>query len=266
MIQFFKIFLLHFERALNFRSRIFVWFLTALLNPISLLIFWVAVYKEKGNVLSGWNLSNISSYYLLMIIASSFIIAHIEEDVAIRDIREGELVSYLLKPVSYFWMKFVSEVPWRIMQGMFGLGFFIIFFVLFKNLITLPSTPLLIFSSFIIIALAFFISFSLKMLVGLTAFWFIDFWGFQQVVEVTLLFLAGFVIPIDFFPAWLKTITFATPFPYMVYYPVLSLQSRLNLPEISHVIIMQAFWLIAMYFIYQFLWKRGVKRFTGVGQ
>ncbi|KKQ34089.1 MAG: ABC transport system permease protein, partial [Microgenomates group bacterium GW2011_GWA2_37_6] len=199
-MKFIKIFLLYFQHVMNFRSRIFIWFLTSFLNPLSLMIFWVAVFKDKEAVLSGWSLSSITSYYFLLIIAASFLIVHIEEDVAIRDIREGQLVSHIIKPMSYFWMKFLSELGWRIMQGFFGVLIFIVFYVLFSRFISLPNTFLEIFSAILIISLAFFISFTFKMIVGLTAFWFVDFWGLQQIIEVIIIILAGFIMPIEFFP------------------------------------------------------------------
>ncbi len=251
---------------MNFRSRIFIWFLTAFLNPLYILIFWIAVIKDKGNVLTGWNLSTISTYYLLIMIAGSFIIAHIEEDVAIRDIREGQLISHIIKPMSYFWMKFLSELGWRMTQGFFGVLVFIIFFVLFNRFVSFPNTLIGIISTTLIVALAFLISFTFKMIVGISAFWFVDFWGLQQIVEVVIIILAGFIMPIEFFPDWLRSISLSTPFPYMIYYPILSFQSKLSNPQILNVILIQLIWLAVLGVAYKWLWGKGVKKFTGVGQ
>lgn len=265
-MKFVNIFLLFFQHVVNFRSRIFVWFLSSFLNPLSLLIFWIAVFKEKEGVLAGWSISSITSYYFLLIIAGSFIIAHIEEDVAIKDIREGQLVSYLLKPISYYWMKFFDEAPWRMIQGSFGIIVFMIFFILFSEFITLPNTLTGIVMAIAIVLLAFFISFTFKMIVGLSAFWFVDFWGLQQIIEVVIIILAGFVIPIEFFPDWLEKLSHLTPFPYMIYYPILSLQSKLPVLQGINVISVQIVWLGVLAVVYKLAWTRGIKKFTGVGQ
>ncbi len=251
---------------MNFRSRIFVWFLSSFLNPLFILIFWAAVILDKGNILPGWNLSTISVFYLLVVVANSFIIVHIDEDVAIRDIREGQLTAYVLKPFSYFWSKFLSEIGWRIMQGFFALLVLLIFFMFFKNIITFPNTVLGIISTILIVILALLISFVFKMILGLTAFWFVDFWGLQQLVEVVLIVLAGIIIPIELYPGWLKNIALSTPFPYMVYYPILSFQSRLINAEIINVILIQLFWILLLSLFYKFLWSKGIKKFTGVGE
>lgn len=265
-MKFINIFLLFFQHVVNFRSRIFIWFLTSFLNPLSLLIFWVAVFKDREGVLTGWTLSTVTTYYFLLIIAGSFIIAHIEEDVAIKDIREGQLVAYLIKPVSYYWIKFFNETPWRIIQGFFGVIVFSIFYILFSEFITLPNTLTGITMAAIMVLLAFFISFTFKMIVGLSAFWFIDFWGLQQIIEVVIIILAGFVMPIEFFPDWLEKLSHLTPFPYMIYYPILSLQSKLPVAQAINVISIQIMWLGILAVVYKLVWARGIKKFTGVGQ
>lgn len=265
-MKYLKIFLLYFQHVTNFRSRIFIWFLIAFLNPLFVLIFWIAVIKANGNVLGSWNLSSITTYYLLLIIAGSFIIAHIEEDVAIRDIREGQLVTHIIKPMSYFWMKFLSELGWRIMQGFFGVMIFIIFYIFFQRFVSLPNTLYEIIFSVLIIILAFLISFTFKMIVGITAFWFIDFWGLQQIIEVIIVILAGFIMPIELFPNWLENLSKITPFPYMIYYPILSLQSKLTNPALFNIVLVQLVWLVILGGMYKWLWGRGIKKFTGVGQ
>ncbi len=266
MLRYYRVFLLHFERVVNFRSRIFVWFLSPFINCLFLLIFWVAVIKASGSSISGWSIPGITSYYLILAIAGSFIIAHIEEDVAVRDIREGQLVSFLLKPISYFWSKFANEIPWRIMQGFFGVVVFFIFSLFLPKIVDLPDTAALAIVSFLIILLAFLLSFTFKMIVGITAFWLIDFWGLQQIVDVVILLLAGFIAPLEFFPKLLQTIALITPFPYMIYYPIMSLQSKLELSQGLKVIAIQLMWLVLLCLVYKILWRKGVKRFTGEGQ
>lgn len=265
-MKYLKIFFLYFQHVTNFRSRIFIWFLTSFLNPLFVLIFWIAVIKDNGNVLGSWNLSSITTYYLLLIIAGSFIIAHIEEDVAIKDIREGQLVTHIIKPMSYFWMKFLSELGWRIMQGFFGVLIFIIFYIFFQRFVSLPNTFSEIIFSALIIILAFLISFTFKMIIGITAFWFIDFWGLQQITEVIIVILAGFIMPIELFPSWLENLSKITPFPYMIYYPIISLQSKLTNPQLINIVLIQTVWLVILGGTYKWLWGRGIKKFTGVGQ
>lgn len=261
-----RIFLLHFQQVFEQRARSFIWFLLALLNPLMALVFWLGAYAQKGFTLTNWSLSSITTYYFLLIIAGAFLIVHIEEDVAVLDIREGGLVRYLLRPSPYYWMKFLDEISYRLLQGMFGVIVFFIFLLSLRNFVTIAGTPTTLILAVIIICLGFLISFTFKMILGLSAFWFTDFWGLQQLTEVIILVMAGFVIPLDLFPEFMRNIAFFLPFSYIAYFPVVAVQGKLAIPELLRVIFMQGLWFAIMFFFYQFLWRKGIYKFTAIGQ
>lgn len=265
-MRYVRIFLIHFQEAFYERGRSFVWFLVPLVNALLILAFWIGALKDKGSLGNDWTLSSIASYYFLLIIAGSFLEMHIEEDVAKHDIQEGGLARYLLRPFSYFWFQFFHEIPWRIIQGFYALMVFLLFAFFFGNFVKLTTSPVVIFLSIIIIILALFLSFVFKMIFGLSAFWITDYTGAQQIVDIVLLVLGGFVIPLEFFPDVLKGVAYILPFSYMTYFPIIALQGKLATFELFRVIAVQSLWLGGFYFTYRFLWDRGVKEFTAVGQ
>lgn len=265
-MRYVRIFLLHFQEAFDNKGRSFVWFLVPLVNVFVLLLFWIGAFHEKGNFIQNWSLSSVSSYYFLLLIASSLLMAHIEEDVARKDIQQGELTKYLVKPFSYFWFKFYEEIPWRIIQGFFGIILLIGTFIIFGNFIKMNlSLEGIIIVSFIAI-LGFFISYIFKMIVGISALWITDYSGFEQLIGIMTLIFAGFVIPIDFFPVWLKTTAYILPFSYMIYFPIIAFTGKLAAFELLRIIVIQAMWVLILTFIYRFLWQKGIRKFTAVGQ
>jgi len=265
-MRYFRIFLLHFQQAFEQRDRSLVWFLLAVLNPLLVLVFWLGVYHNKTGTLEGWGFSAITSYYFLLIIASSFLMTHHEQDIAVLDIQEGGLVKYLMKPFSYYWTYFILEFAWRILQGIFALIVFLTLSFLFNNFTVFSLSLQTFILAVTIIALGYFLSFTFKMLLGLSAFWVTDFWGIQQLCEVVILALAGFLMPIDLFPPLMQKIALATPFPYMVYYPLVAFQGKLSIFELLKVISVQAIWLAALLLVYKWMWRSGIKKFTGIGQ
>lgn len=265
-MRYVRIFLLHFQEAFDNRGVSFVWFLIPLINVLLLLLFWVGAYNEKGNFIRNWSVSSISSYYFFLLIASSFLEVHIEEDVARKDIQQGELSKYLTKPHSYFWLKFFEEFSWRIIQGFFSVFLLILFFIFFGSFIKLNYSIENLILSLVILVLAFLISFIFKMVIGLSAFWIIDYSGLQQLVAIVILIFAGFVIPLDFFPSWLKSVAYILPFSYMIYFPIVAFSGKLIIAELFRVIIIQFLWILILTFIYKTMWKNGVKKFTAFGQ
>lgn len=261
-MKYVKIFLLHFQDALEDRSRSVVWFLISLINPLVYLLFW------KGAVGSGvgWTLSNFTSYYLLLVIANSFLMVHVEEYIAWYDVKEGYLTNHLLRPVSYFWQNFFHELPYRILQGSFGLIVLAFFILKYPGLITFVGEGKHILFALLIIACAYMLSFCFKISLGISALFTTDFYGLSEFLGVIILVFGGFVIPLDLFPNALKQLTFLTPFPYMFYLPIAAIAGRLGLEELMRVIGIQIMWVFAFIMVYRYLWKRGIHMFTGVGR
>lgn len=263
-MRYVRIFLLHFQNTFEHRSRMLVWFLESLFNPFIALLFWRWVYAEGSTVLD-WSLSNINSYYLLLVIVGAVLMAHIEYDVAYFDIQYGDLVRYLTRPLPYYLFKLFDELPWRLIQGIFAtIIFFGLLVVLNQNLILISPTNLVV--SIAIALLAFLLSFTFKMIVGLMAFWITDIGGLQQLIEIGLLIFAGYIIPLEFFPSHLQILASNSPFAYMVYFPILAFQGRLDEAALLRVIGTQFFWVILFILFYLFLWRKGLRTFTGVGR
>lgn len=261
-----KIFLLHLENLLEHRSRSVVWFLVSITTPLLFLLFWSGTFTSHTKTVAGWTLPFFTSYYLLLTVASSLLQSHIEENVAMEDIQQGHLVSYLLKPFSYYWIKFFEEIPYRIFQGFIGIVVFIILFALLGSLSALSLTPTIIFFTIISAVFAILISFTYKMLIGISAFWITDSHGLQQMSEILNYIFAGFIVPISFFPDWLKTISLFTPFPYTLYIPITIIQGILSLQEIFIYLALQITWLIILIFIYIKIWHAGIRKFSAIGQ
>lgn len=261
-----RIVALHFQQALQYRSRSFLWFLLALLNPAIYLLFWRAAINSGHIIGEKVVFADIASYYLLVVIAGALLIAHVEEDVAMVDIKQGELVKYLLKPYSYFWMKFIEEIPYRVIQGAYGWIGLIVMLLIFGNILKVVHDPVRILYAICISVAAFFLSFVFKMIIGITTFWIDDFSGLQQLMFVLISLFAGFIQPIEYFHPILRSIALATPFPYMIYYPVVAWTGALPVTLAPQILLIQLVIISLFSFIYIKLWKSGVKEFTGVGQ
>lgn len=142
----------------------------------------------------------------------------------------------------------------------------VLFFLFFGNLFSITHDPTIIFLSLIVITLGLLISFTFKMIIGLTAFWLTDIGGFYQLIEALIILFAGFTIPITLLPSPFAQIAHILPFSYMVYFPIASIQGTLSIHEIIKIIVIQGAWLILLGCIYHIIWRSGIKKFSGVGQ
>lgn len=265
-MKYLRMFVLHSQYVFAERGRSFVWFLYSIVPPGIFLLFWIGALKSRGGNIAGWNFSTITSYYFLLTVASAMLIAHIEEDISIEDIQEGHLTGYLLKPFSYYWIKFLEEIPWRLLQGSFGIILCIVFVVVFGNFFTLTNSPMIIMLSIIICMLAFMLSFAFKTVLGLMAFWLTDATGLFQLFEAVILIFGGFIVPITLLPSLTERLATFLPFAYMAYYPVVAVQGKLNVEELVRVVFLQGIWIMVFVIFYKWLWAEGRKKYTAIGQ
>ena len=70
------------------------------------------------------------------------------------------------------------------------------------------------------VVLAISVAFAFHFLYNLVAFWLLDYKGVMRISIAVLAFFSGLYIPIRFFPDWLQTLAYMTPFPSMVQLPI----------------------------------------------
>jgi len=107
--------------------------------------------------------------------------------------------------------------------------------------------------------LAWLIDFCLNALIGLLAFVTEDVSAFEWIYNKLILILGGVLIPLDFFPEWLRTISLSLPFAYTTYAP-----ARLFVHpvpgEFVRLLAGQAFWLAVLAAALVVGYSRGVRR------
>src|SRR4030088_2274277 len=85
------------------------YFLRALFGLIPLagtVFLWRAVFDERGAGLNGYDYGSMIFYYLLTILVSNLVTPTEDEWQIAADIREGQINSFLTKPVSYLGYRF----------------------------------------------------------------------------------------------------------------------------------------------------------------
>jgi len=77
------------------------------------------------------------------------------------------------------------------------------------------------------------------------------------------IFFSGLIAPLDVFPDSIRDVLILTPFPYLVYFPAAILVD-LKIQLFKGWLIM-IFWIILCYTLNRWLWKKGLKHYSGMG-
>lgn len=86
--------------------------------------------------------------------------------------------------------------------------------------LTLPGTAARWAAFGLSVLLAVLVSFAMRFLVNLAAFWLLDWRGLTALYGAVSSVLAGMATPIAFFPEWARVAIWATPFPAIIQAPI----------------------------------------------
>jgi ABC-2 type transport system permease protein len=136
------------------------------------------------------------------------------------------------------------------------------FFVLYPQAFWFPSIGnlcLFILTAIMAFALRFIIQYTFAMF----AFWTEKAAALENLWLLCFLFLSGLIAPLDVFPENIRNIVMLTPFPYMINFPasiLVGLPVNLTRGFLS---------IIGWFFVFlganRFLWRKGLKRYSGMG-
>lgn len=107
------------------------------------------------------------------------------------------------------------------------------------------------------VVLAAVVSFAFRFMQNALAFWFTDVAGFRSLGFVATNFLSGLLVPITFFPGWLRTIAELLPFRTFIMVPI---EVFLGHGNIVQALGLQAFWAVAMSGLALLVLRRAVNK------
>jgi ABC-2 type transport system permease protein len=236
------------------------------LIPLAGTVFlWRAVFNEKGGGMQGYDYGSMVYYYLLTIVVSALVTPGEDEWQIAADIREGQINSFLTKPLSYLAYRFSMYASARLVYTAVTIGPVALIFLYFRQYVTLPSdswTYLWSFLSLIMAALIqFFISYALSMM----AFWILEISTIIFIVYSFEYFLGGQMFPVDIMPPMIQAAMKWLPFYYELFCPIAIFLERLKGGDMYQALIIQAGWMFGTWAIARFMWRRGLGHYQAVG-
>jgi ABC-2 type transport system permease protein len=123
----------------------------------------------------------------------------------------------------------------------------------------MPLKPVYVLPLLASIMLAMALNFCVQGMIGLCAFITEDVQSIQIIYQKFLFILGGMMIPLDFFPGWLKDVSLILPFSYMMYAPA-RLFVQFDWTRWLNVVTMQVVWLGVFGLALWALFRVGLRR------
>lgn len=173
------------------------------------------------------------------------------------DVRSGNLLSYLQKPLSYPLYSMANNFGERLLR--FAVNA-LVGAVISSLLVGLPHLSLSGLAFFLVsLPLAFAVDFLVCFLIGLLAFWLEDTSGVFLIYSRLSMILGGMLFPITLFPEGLRAVLEWMPFSCVLYAPARLLVSP-SLAEFMQVLLRQSVGIAVFGFLVAALYSRASKR------
>lgn len=227
-------------------------------------IIWKAIYTGNGvNQISNYSLNNTITYYLITTI---FARADTADQIMLTDwIWEGELTKDLIKPWNVKLVQFIMFIANTVYSLIMYLPFLFVLLISFHNYVNLPSPIYLL---YFLITLIFSLTLAMIFFSILHSLTFI--YGDQSsninLVSYLVFGISGGIFPLDFLPANISWIFVHLPFQFMLNAPAKVFLEKISPTNIFYAWGEMIIWIILFYLIFNFVFKKGLRYFDGVGR
>ncbi|MCL1468144.1 ABC transporter permease [Argonema galeatum] len=247
----------YYAQMVEYRAELVLWVLSGSL-PLILMGIWMEA-AQGGRF--GLTPVVFSRYFLTVFfvrqLSTVWVIWEFEKEVV-----EGKLSAKLLQPLDPVWHHVAAHLSERVARLPFSLLLVVLFFILYPQAFWLPS-----WSGFLLFVPAVAIAFALRFLIQYTfamfAFWIERAAAIEQFWFLLYLFLSGMVAPLELFPDNVREVVLWTPFPYLIHFPAALL---VGLPvDLGRGFLAMLGWFLVFFVGNRWLWRRGLKRYSGMG-
>lgn len=247
-----------FQKQMAYKFEYFVGVFNGLLFIFIFTSLWTTIYTNLGSLgETGFDMNGIIAYAVFAMIIR---ISMSQDDMStIIKVRTGAISLDLIKPMNYFGMLLAECAG----QTMFHWATRVVPILLVSLMafdVALPGAA----SNYVLLAVAwilgYMIMFMINFLFGLISFWTIETFSFQLMKYSMFTLFAGGILPIDFFPAWLRPAVELLPFPYILYTPTALFTGHISGQAALGMIYIQLGWVTALGLLCSAMWASAQRK------
>jgi ABC-2 type transport system permease protein len=267
MKKYWRIFLISFEQEFAYRLNFILWRVRNVFQILLTYFLWSTVFASPETQIFGYDRAKILTYVFGIMIVRALVFSARAMDVSF-DIARGDLSNYLLKPLSYFKYWFTRDISSKALNLIFAVIEFAALFLILKPPFFFQGSFVALFAFLVGIILAILIYFFLLFLVSTIPFWAPEIgWGSHFLVTVVIIeAFSGALFPINILPGVLQSLLMATPFPYLIYFPVEVYLGNISGAVLIGGLMVAAAWAGVLWFSLNFVWQKGLKEYQALGR
>ena len=262
------------EERLVYRGDFALGTLMRFLPIVKQVFLWTAVFSatSRGDI-AGYDRNDIVAYYLLTMLSRAFSSMQGLATGIARSSRDGSIKKFLVQPVNYVSFLLASRVAHKLVYyAVAAAPFAAVFFLCRSFFPPLPEASTVV-AFLVSLLLSFLLGFFLETTLGMLGFWFLEVSSLVFGYMLVQYLLSGHMFPIDMLagiPSGIPGTSLADvvawlPFQYTAYFPAAVWLGKVEGAELTRLLLVEAAWVVVMFFACRIAWKRGTRRYSGFG-
>ena len=265
MQKYLKVFDIGLQNTFVYRWNFLFRSLFGLFPLLGTVFIWGAIFEAKGGGINNFNYASVVYYFLLVLVLDSLITPGDDEWQVAADIRDGQMNSFLIKPVNYLVYRLALFVSNRLLYTLVTLPVVVIIFAAFHRFLVWPSSSAIWMLTMVSVLFAGLIQFLIAYSVALFAFWMLEISTIVFIIYSFEYFLSGHMFPIGFLPPSMQAVLRFLPFQYEIYFPIAIFMGQVHGAGLWEGLLIQFCWVLIIALGANTLWRRGLKRYQAYG-
>jgi len=232
---------------------------------IAMIALWQTIYAGRGEEVSGYTMTEMICYYLLVIIIDALTSVTEDDWQVAADIKEGHISQFLVRPIDYLGYRLCLFLSGRLVFTLAAAGPVLAFLVWQQNYFLPPVNPTTFACFLLSLVFSALLQFFMSYVMAMLAFWVLEISSFVFALLACQRLLGGQMFPIDILPPGLTGILLFTPFPYQSFFPASIYLGRLTGSTLALGLFIQFGWVVLAWFLARFCWERGLRNYAAVG-
>jgi viologen exporter family transport system permease protein len=255
------------QNNLTYRFNFLARAIFGLIPLIATLYVWRTIYsgKSSGSEVGTYTLAEMISYYLVVTIVDALTAVNEDDWQIAADIKDGNISQFLLKPINYLLYRLCLFFSGRLAYLAVAALPLAIFVFSLRRYFVLPGDWATLALFFVSVGLTALLQFFMSYAMAMLAFWVLEVSTFIFILFAFEYIASGHMFPLDILPHWIAQLLFYTPFPYQMYFPVAVYMGKISGAGRVEGLLIQLAWVGISYGFAQFMWHRGMRKYSAVG-
>lgn len=231
---------------------------------LQIFIFWCIYRSLYGNrvQIDGITFSMVTTNFVIAQAMSA--VFSMDEFYLPNRINSGTIGNELLKPISFKGVMIAENIGNAAFQLVFH--FLPALFIAVVTVGVMKPESIGAFMGFALsIVLGGGVLWSISFIFQTLAFWLMNVWSLVTIKNVFVNVLSGLMIPIWFLPDWIQNMIRFTPFSSIYFTPIRIYLGQVKGYEMILCFASQLIWIVILYFIGDFFWRKGLKKLVVQG-